>query len=62
MYLGIDVSKSTLDVVLLGLGATPRRSPHRVFGNSAKGHQELILWLAACGDLECAHGAHGGVA
>lgn len=46
MFLGIDVSKSTLDVVLIGFATPPRRSPHRVFGNNAKGHQELVAWLA----------------
>jgi transposase len=45
MFLEIDVSKSTLDVVLVGFAIPPRRSPHKVFGNNARGHQELVSWL-----------------
>ncbi len=51
MFLGIDVSKSTLDVVLVGFATPPRRSPHKVFGNNAKGYQELVAWLGKqCGE------------
>lgn len=42
-YLGIDVSKATLDVALL----EPERSKprHRVFANTSVGHQQLVAWL-----------------
>jgi len=42
MFLGIDVSKSTLDAALLKAGAKPR---HKVFSNDAAGHGALIAWL-----------------
>jgi len=37
MFLGIDVSKNTLDVALLNESAKPR---HKVFANNAAGHLE----------------------
>jgi len=43
MYLGIDVSKATLDVALLEPDRTKPR--HRVFPNTADGHQQLLAWL-----------------
>jgi transposase len=42
MFLGIDVSKNTLDVALLAESAKPR---HKVFANDASGHTELLRWL-----------------
>lgn len=42
MFLGIDVSKNTLDVALLGESAKPR---HKVFANNAAGHLELLRWV-----------------
>jgi len=42
MFLGIDVSKSTLDAALLKEGGKPR---HKVFSNDAAGHTALIAWL-----------------
>ncbi len=42
MFLGIDVSKNTLDVALLNESAKPR---HKVFANNAAGHLELLRWL-----------------
>jgi transposase len=42
-YLGIDVSKATLDVALLEPDrAKPR---HRVFPNNVAGHGQLLSWL-----------------
>jgi transposase len=41
--LGIDVSKDSLDVVLVGGG----RQVHKVFANSAVGHDHLHNWLVA---------------
>lgn len=42
-YVGIDVSKATLDVALLEPDhAKPR---HRVFPNTPGGHQQLLAWL-----------------
>jgi transposase len=44
MFVGIDVSKQSLDVVLL----RPQGKPlHKVFLNDAAGHQALLAWLAA---------------
>ena len=42
MFLGIDVSKKSLDVALLGAGPKPR---HKVFANNASGHGEMLAWL-----------------
>lgn len=42
MFVGIDVSKKTLDVALLCDGSKPR---HKVFTNDAAGHEELMSWL-----------------
>lgn len=61
MFLGIDVSKATLDVALL-LEApaskpqafnTPRsfKMRHRVFKNTAQGHEQLLVWLQDQGTL-----------
>jgi transposase len=44
MFLGIDVSKATLDAaLLLDSGATKAR--HKVFLNTPVGHGQLLLWL-----------------
>jgi len=43
MFLGIDVSKATLDVALIKDQKKPR---HRVFANTAAGHAQLLGWLA----------------
>lgn len=52
-YLGIDVSKSTLDVALL----EPERAKprHRVFANTPTGHEQLGEWL---GKLSQGQGVH----
>ena len=42
MFLGIDVSKNTLDVALLQGEGKPR---HKLFANSAAGHRQLLCWL-----------------
>ena len=42
MFLGIDVSKKTLDVTLLSSASKPR---HKVFSNTTEGHQQLLAWL-----------------
>ena len=42
MFLGIDVSKKTLDVALLSDHPKPQ---HKVFANDAAGHEELVAWL-----------------
>jgi len=42
MFLGIDVSKATLDVALIKDQKKPR---HKVFANTATGHQQLLRWL-----------------
>jgi transposase len=46
MFLGIDVSKATLDVALVKDEKKPR---HKVFANSAAGHQQLLQWLKDSG-------------
>ena len=43
MYLGIDVSKATLDAALLLDQATKAR--HKVFSNTPEGHALLLGWL-----------------
>jgi transposase len=42
MFLGVDVSKNTLDAALIGQSTKPR---HKVFSNNAAGHSELLFWL-----------------
>ena len=42
MFVGIDVSKNSLDVALLKEQGKPR---HKVFANSAAGHRQLLAWL-----------------
>jgi transposase len=42
MFVGIDVSKNTLDAALLKEEGKPR---HKVFTNSAVGHCQLLAWL-----------------
>ena len=49
MFLGIDVSKKTLDAVLLidTIAIKPRATKprHKVFDNTSAGHQQLLAWL-----------------
>ena len=42
MFLGIDVSKKTLDAALLKDGSKAR---HKVFSNDAAGHTAILQWL-----------------
>lgn len=42
MFVGIDVSKNTLDAALLKAEGKPR---HKVFANNEAGHQQLLAWL-----------------
>lgn len=42
MFLGIDVSKATLDVALIKDEKKPR---HKVFANTSAGHAQLVCWL-----------------
>lgn len=44
MFLGIDVSKATLDAAFLPT-ADAQRARHKVFANTPKGHQQLLQWL-----------------
>ena len=46
MFLGIDVSKKTLDVALLKDQGKPR---HKVFANTPAGHRQLLSWLGQQG-------------
>lgn len=50
MFLGIDVSKKTLDAALLDSSeaarAATRKPRHKVFVNSPTGHQQMLDWLA----------------
>lgn len=48
MFLGIDVSKATLDVALLPTQSAAK-ARHKVFANTAAGHGQLLNWLAAHG-------------
>lgn len=51
MFLGIDVSKRTLDVALLKEEGKPR---HKVFANTPAGHRQLMAWLKQQG-VEVGH-------
>jgi transposase len=57
MFLGIDVSKNTLDVALLSAGAKPR---HKVFANAAAGHTQLLAWIEqhASGEVHASREVH----
>jgi hypothetical protein len=46
MFLGIDVSKKTLDAALLKDGCKAR---HKVFSNDVAGHTALLQWLGEQG-------------
>lgn len=50
MFLGIDVSKKTLDAALLDSSEAARESTrkphHKVFANTPIGHQQILAWLA----------------
>ena len=50
MFLGIDVSKNTLDAALIGHNDTQSsKAKHQVFSNDADGHTALLSWLAEQG-------------
>ena len=51
MFLGIDVSKNTLDAALLSANELNRKPRHKVFANNAAGHQLLLQWLVQNGAL-----------
>ena len=42
MFVGIDVSKNTLDTALVCGAGKPR---HKVFANTPAGHAQLLSWL-----------------
>lgn len=44
MFLGIDVSKNTLDAALLSQPNQPKPR-HKVFDNTPASHQQLLKWL-----------------
>ncbi len=52
MFLGIDVSKTTLDVALFKDERKPR---HKVFANTAAGHQQVLGWLSDNGAAQPVH-------
>jgi transposase len=52
MFLGIDVSKARLDVALIKDEKKPR---HKVFANTAAGHQQLLRWLGDNGAAAPVH-------
>jgi transposase len=43
-FVGIDVSKATLDITVLNAG---KKSLYGKFNNNAKGHKEMLKWLNA---------------
>lgn len=45
MFLGIDVSKKTLDVALIEEENPQRKPLHKVFPNTPVGHRQLLEWL-----------------
>ena len=50
MFLGIDVSKNTLDAALIGHNdRQSSKAKHQVFSNDADGHTALLSWLAEQG-------------
>lgn len=49
MFLGIDVSKDSLDAALLQEGSPTHKPRHKVFANTPQGHQQLLDWLRQLG-------------
>lgn len=49
MFLGVDVSKESLDVALLAQAKPTCKPRHKVFTNTLQGHQQLLDWLRQCG-------------
>ncbi|MBV9865690.1 MAG: transposase [Abitibacteriaceae bacterium] len=49
MFLGIDVSKESLDVALLSEAKPTRKPHHKIFPNTPAGHQQLLAWLHQSG-------------
>ena len=50
MFLGIDVSKNTLDAALIGHNdRQSSKAKHQVFSNDADGHTALLSWLVEHG-------------
>lgn len=49
MFLGIDVSKGSLDAALIREEEGQRKPRHQVFANTPSGHQELLAWLGSVG-------------
>ncbi len=45
MFLGIDVSKNTLDAALIQPGSPNRKPPHKVFPNTRQGYQQMLEWI-----------------
>jgi transposase len=45
IYVGIDVSRKTLDVALLRPATEYKKAPHKNFPNTAEGHTALLEWL-----------------
>ena len=50
MFLGIDVSKNTLDAALLQKENQTRKPRHSVFPNTYHGHQQMLDWLSQWSD------------
>lgn len=46
MFLGIDVSKSTLDAALIQEENQTRKPRHKVFPNTPHGHRQMVQWLS----------------
>ena len=55
-FVGIDISKKTLEVAALGEAGEPK---HRQFSNTQAGHAELTLWLKDAQDCRIVFEATG---
>ena len=51
MFLGLDVSKSTLGAALL-LNCGAPKARHKVFANTPEGHHLMLLWLEDQGSAQ----------
>jgi transposase len=50
MFLGIDVSKNTLDASLIQKENQTRKPRHKVFPNTPQGYQQILDWLRECSE------------
>jgi transposase len=51
MFLGIDVSKNTLDAALIQSDEQSSKPRHKVFANTPQGHQQMLIWVSELSEV-----------